>query len=99
MNATQIIQQLGLTPHPEGGFYRETYRHDGIVALENEKIRNTSTAIYYLLQNSDKSHFHRLGSDELWFFHQGNPLEIYMITDDGQLQVKVLGNSLERGEE
>ena len=56
-----------------------------------------STAIYYLLQNDDKSHFHRIASDELWFFHNGNPLEIVYI-QNGSIRTIILGNDIEKGE-
>jgi len=97
MNAPDIIQHLQLLPHPEGGFYRETYRAAYMVATPAPASRNVSTAIYYLLSDEDKSHFHRLESDELWFFHQGQPLEILLI-QNGALTTIVLGPDLTRGE-
>ena len=97
MSAEKIIRKLQLKPHPEGGFYRETYRSPQSLATIKSKRRNISTAIYYLLENEDKSHFHRIKSDELWFFHQGNPLEILLIQND-QIETIILGNDLENGE-
>lgn len=99
MTAEAIITKLNLIKHPEGGFYKETYRCEQPVVLNNKKERSTGTAIYYLLKDIEKSHFHKIGSDELWLFHQGEPLEIFMITDDGQLETKTLGNRFELGEE
>ena len=58
---------MNLVPHPEGGYYRETYRTGETTMTSRKKRRNLSTAIYYLLENDDKSHFHRFGSDEIWF--------------------------------
>lgn len=93
-----IKEQLQLKPHPEGGFYRETYRDEQTINIGN-KVRNTSTAIYYFLENDDKSHFHRVGSDECWFFHQGETIEIFILGEDGNISIKALGNKLEAGEE
>lgn len=99
MTAESIIEKLNLTRHPEGGFYRETYRGENVVTLDNGQVRNTVTAIHYLLKDRDKSHFHKVSSDELWLFHQGEPLEILMITHDGKMETKILGNRLDLNEE
>ena len=99
MTAEIIIEKLKLASHPEGGLYRETYRAKNSITLDNGEKRNTSTAIYYLLKDTDKSHFHKVYSDELWFFHQGEPLEIFMITNDGKIEMKTLGNRLDLDEE
>lgn len=99
MTAEAIIEKLNLTRHPEGGFYRETYRGELSIKLDNGSVRNTGTAIYYLLKDKDKSHFHKVASDELWFFHQGEALEIVMITNDGKIETKILGNKLDLNEE
>jgi predicted cupin superfamily sugar epimerase len=97
MDVKELIHKLQLLAHPEGGFYRETYRSSEKIITGKEQVRNISTAIYYLLQNEDKSHFHRIQSDELWFFHQGQPMEINII-EDSQLIIIQLGNDLENGE-
>lgn len=99
MTAEAIIKKLKLTRYPEGGFYRETYRSEKIITLDNGKVRNTGTAVYYLLEDTDKSHFHKVSSDELWFFHQGEPLELFMIINDGNIKIKILGNRLDLDEE
>ncbi len=99
MTAETIIEKLKLTRHPEGGLYRETYRGEKLITLDNGRERNTGTAIYYLLKDTDKSHFHKVGSDEFWLFHQGEPLEIFMITNDGKIKTKILGNRLDLNEE
>ena len=96
MPAQDIIRHLHLMPHPEGGYYRETYRSALIMTTVEGQIRNVSTAIYYLLENKDKSHFHRIKSDELWFFHQGQALEIVLLTD-GQPSRIVLGSDFATG--
>ena len=97
MQAQQIIEQLQLLPHPEGGFYKETYRGTQMVAGREGKPRNVSTAIYYMLENDHKSHFHRIHSDELWFFHQGEAFEIVAIID-GKSVTFNLGNNMANGE-
>ena len=95
------INHLELTPHPEGGFYRETYR-----SAENIQLcglpsrfpapRSFCTAIYFMLRSQDKSMFHRIKSDELWHFHAGSTLHIYLLRPDG-LSVFKLGDKLEEG--
>ena len=97
MNAKEIIQQLQLQPHPEGGWYRETYRSAEIMTTKNGAKRNVCTAIYFLLEGKDKSHFHRIDSDETWFFHSGEALEIVMI-EGGNLRKVLLGNDILKGE-
>jgi predicted cupin superfamily sugar epimerase len=97
MTAQDIIRHLHLAPHPEGGYYRETYRSAQTLETAEAQPRNVSTAIYYLLENEDKSHFHRIKSDELWFFHQGQALEIILLTD-GQPTRIVLGSNFANGE-
>lgn len=98
MTAQDIIQQLELKPHPEGGYYAETYRSPEFVNNSNGERRHMSTAIYFLLENRDRSHFHRIQSDELWFFHQGQPLEIVSI-QEGVLHSIILGNDIGKNEQ
>ena len=99
MTAEKIIEKLRLAKHPEGGFYKETYRAEQVITLEDGRVRNAGTAIYYLLKDADKSHFHKVSSDELWLFHEGQPLEIVIITSDGKIATKILGNRLDLDEE
>ena len=97
MDVKALIDKLQLKVHPEGGFYRETYRSAEYLTTSKGKVRNISTAIYYLLENENKSRFHRIQSDELWFFHQGQTLEINVIREN-QLATIHLGNNVEKGE-
>ena len=97
MNAAEIIDKLKLIPHPEGGFYNETYRSDQTIVVEKKQIRHVCTAIYYLLEGADRSLFHRIRSDELWFFHLGEPLEIVLIQDEGVTTI-ILGDEIENDE-
>jgi predicted cupin superfamily sugar epimerase len=96
MTARYWIEHLNLLPHPEGGYYKETYRCAEEISVPEGK-RNISTAIYFLLEEKNKSHFHRIKSDELWFFHEGAALEIFCLTKD-KLTSVLLGKNLESGE-
>lgn len=69
MNASDVIARLQLEPHPEGGWYRETWRAD---AAEGE--RASATAIHFLLESGQKSHWHTVDAAEIWLWHAGNPL-------------------------
>ncbi|AFD08859.1 cupin domain-containing protein [Solitalea canadensis] len=97
MRTEEIIHKLSLVPHPEGGFYRETYRSKEDLITEEGKRRNVCTAIYYLLKGNDKSFFHRLKSEEAWFFHEGNVLEINVLIN-GEIERYDLGTDIHNGE-
>ena len=102
MTADQLIKSLRLAPHPEGGFFRETYRAAGTIAgnaLPNGFAgdRVFSTSIYYLLQGRQVSVLHRIRSDELWHFHMGDAMEVIDITRDGALTTTVLGHDVADG--
>jgi len=98
MKAQYWIDQLNLQPHPEGGYYKETYRSSDESPFQGfEGSRNISTAIYFLLEQKDKSHFHRIQSDELWFFHEGETLEIFILHED-KVEVISLGKKMNQGE-
>lgn len=96
------IDQLGLIPHPEGGFYKEVYKSDAVFEGDNSdefpEGRALCTSIYFLLEQGDFSTFHRILSDELWHFYGGEALEIFHIDDGGKLHTTLLGNDLENGE-
>ena len=103
MNAEQFIKQLNLQPHPEGGFYIQTYRSAESLssAALPERFMGTrpiSTAIYYLLEKDDFSSFHRIKSDECWHFYAGSTLYIHVIEKDGSYYQVKLGNRLEEAE-
>ncbi|MDR0891337.1 MAG: cupin domain-containing protein [Mediterranea sp.] len=93
----EIIRELGMLPHPEGGYYKETYRSLTQTTLADGRVRNVCTAIYYLMQDDDISHLHRIASDETWLFHQGQSVEI-VIVEQGALRIERLGNNLPDGE-
>lgn len=85
-----LVDKLQLSPHPEGGFYSETYRSNETIDTLSGK-RNLSTAIYFLLTSEQVSKFHRIKSDELWFFHEGSKLTIHILNELGHQQLS-LGN-------
>lgn len=95
--ANDYIKTLNLIAHPEGGYYAETYSspltHDA-----NGKNRPLATSIYFLLGDTDVSKFHQLQSDELWYFHDGAPLDVYMILESGELKIETLGLDLKKGQ-
>jgi uncharacterized protein len=97
MTATNLVNHLKLELHPEGGYFRETYRSEVNVLTVGGKERSLSTVIYYLLEGKNKSHFHRLTSDEHWFYHAGQSLELVYI-QNGMLKSVILGNNLAAGE-
>ena len=73
----QLIARLGLEPHPEGGHFREIYRH----RHERGDTRGHVTSIYYLLEAGQVSHWHRIDAVELWHFHAGAPLELTVVEE------------------
>jgi uncharacterized protein len=97
-----LAEALGLEPHPEGGWFRETYRSSvTFEAVGYDGERAAATAIYYLLQPGEESRWHVVASDELWLWHLGGPLEL-LLGGDGELPLTVvsaiLGPHIERGE-
>lgn len=90
----QLIRQFELQPHPEGGYYRETYRSPASVTAEAGR-RDASTAIYYLLERGDYSAWHRIASDELWHFYTGSALNVHVVDEQGRLTTHCLGNPLQ----
>jgi predicted cupin superfamily sugar epimerase len=96
MEPKEIIEKLQLLPHPEGGFYKETYRSAADISIDGN-VRQMCTSIYFMLEDDNKSHFHRIKSDELWFFHLGEPLEIVTL-NNGMVETILLGSAIEKGE-
>lgn len=77
-SVTAIIEKLGLAPHPEGGWYRETWR-----APSPDGERASATAIHFLLEQGQGSHWHRVDAAEIWLWHAGDPLELSLARNDG----------------
>lgn len=90
----QLIRTHVLSPHPEGGYYRETYRSAETVHPKGfPGPRNLCTAILFLIEKDNFSAFHRIKSDELWHFYSGDPLLVHIIHPDGRYECMRLGNS------
>jgi len=101
--ADYFIKNLNMTPHPEGGFYKEIYASEENITSNDLKVdfegsRILWTSIYFLLRDGEVSNFHRLKSDEMWYYHSGSPLTIYMISPEGELITEQLGLDIEHGE-
>jgi uncharacterized protein len=92
-----LVEALGLTPHPEGGFYRETFRAPLSVPTPAGN-RAASTAIYYLLPAGAFSALHRVRSDEVWHHYDGDPVELHTIDKNGTHGVRRLGRDRSGGE-
>lgn len=95
----QIAEKLNLMPHPEGGYYRETYRCETVIpqsVLGNNFCgnRNVSTCIYFMLVSGNFSAFHRIKQDEFWHFYRGSALLLYMISPKGQLSTVKIGGDI-----
>ena len=97
------IEKLQLEEHPEGGYFRQTYRSEVSIAREAlpagfAGARAASTAIYFLLEGENFSAFHRLRSDEVWHFYAGDPLVVHVIEPEGNYSSILLGCDLEAGQ-
>jgi predicted cupin superfamily sugar epimerase len=102
--ARNYIEKLHLEPHPEGGFFREVYRSGEIIQPEGlperfRKGRVFSTSIYFLLEGSQVSNFHRIKSDEIWHYYDGCGVKIFTIDNTGLLSQYRLGKNTEKNEE
>jgi predicted cupin superfamily sugar epimerase len=93
-SAAEIIALLDLRPHPEGGYYRETFRDP----MRNESGRHASTAIYFLLEAGQISHWHRVDAAEVWHFYAGAPLSIGVSRTGDDVSRHQLGVDLAAGE-
>lgn len=90
------IDHLQLIPHPEGGYYRENYRSNlsfpaEIFGLSSSGERQLATSIYFLLTHGNHSRFHRLAFDELWYFHDGDPISVHTLIPEKGLVTHTLG--------
>ncbi len=89
--AQRLISSLGLERHPEGGYFKQVYQCPISVSTGSGQRRRLASSIYYLLPAGDVSRFHRLKSDELWYYHAGDPTEIHMIDQAGMHTTLLLG--------
>lgn len=92
MDARAVIERLELLPHPEGGWFRETWRGPDAGG------RPVATSIYYLLEKGESSRWHRIDAHEIWSWHAGSPLELSISVAGGEVDRSILGIELERGE-
>ena len=91
--ARRLIERLGLEPHPEGGHFREIYRH----RHEREEVRGHLTSIYYLLEAGQVSHWHRIDAVEIWHYYGGAPLKLEIV-DGSKEEIFRLGADIHAGE-
>ena len=93
-NAAYWIAQLKMSSHPEGGYYKEVYRSEQQIYRQgDDAIRSACTSIYYLLEGTEFSGFHRLFSDEIWYFHTGSSINIHIIDQNGGYYLEELSAS------
>lgn len=101
--ARQYIQHYQLQPHPEGGWYKETYRSNeriaaGALPERFGGARHFATAIYFLIEKGNFSAFHRIKSDECWHFYAGQTLEVFVLNHEGKMDIIRLGSNSTAGE-
>ncbi len=93
-----LINHLQLQPHPEGGYYRETYRSGESISLPGfDGDRNFSTAIYFMLTSENFSAFHRIKQDEVWHYYTGSSLYVHVIDKTGKYARHTVGLDIENG--
>jgi predicted cupin superfamily sugar epimerase len=96
--AADYIKKLNLLPHPEGGYYRETFRSGVTQDFDGfDGQRQLSTSIFFLLEATQVSSLHRIKSDEIWYYHDGGNLEIIELDADGKESVTLLGKDFDNG--
>jgi predicted cupin superfamily sugar epimerase len=102
LSTQDLVDRLDLLPHPEGGYYRETYRSDFSHLPPNsfgiKEKRSISTAIYFLLTQGNFSAFHRIKQDELWHHYMGDAVAVHTISPEGEYHKLLLGKDLGEGE-
>lgn len=101
-NRETLVKILDLKQHPEGGFYKETYRSVGTIKNDHlegnyEGDRHFSTAIYFMLTEEMFSAFHKIEQDELWHFHLGSTIELHTISPEGNHKTHLISNNFENG--
>lgn len=102
MNKADLIKKFNLLPHPEGGYYKETYRSAGFFETAAQQFpnnRNYCTAIYFLIEPGNFSALHRIKSDEIWHFYEGDALEVIEIDLQGNLIYTHVGSDILNGQQ
>lgn len=99
----ELKTRLDLQEHPEGGYFKETYRSHGIIRKEAlppafSGDRNYATSIYFLLTSTNFSAFHRIRQDEIWHFYEGSPIALHVLKPDGRYQEVILGSDVSKGQ-
>lgn len=102
-NIDNIIQSLDLQPHPEGGYFKETYRSIGDINTDSldsayNSTRSYSTCIYFLLTSDTFSAFHRIKQDEIWHFYDGATIKLHTISPEGKHSEYKIGRNFTVGE-
>jgi uncharacterized protein len=94
--AQDLIKELRLEPHPEGGYFREVFRspHKVQPLDDRRSARSALTTIYFLLAKGQHSRWHRVASDEAWHFYEGDPLEVFWIEGENTVHQELLGQGL-----
>ncbi len=103
MTVDILVKELKLLPHPEGGYYKETYRSEGKItqaclSYDFKGDRNMATGIYFLIEKGNFSALHKIKSDETWHFYYGDALEVIEINEKGNLTITKIGSNLSKGE-
>jgi uncharacterized protein len=103
ISANTLIKIFDLKEHPEGGYFKESYRSSEIISRQALPPRYKggrcfSTSIYFLLPVGSISRFHRIASDEVWHFYMGGPLELLQIPPDGKMEKVILGQDIAAGQ-
>lgn len=104
MNNKEIIENLRLLPHPEGGYYKELYKSaesipQNALPARFKGNRTFSTSIYFMLDEAQISHLHRLKSDELWYHHAGSSFVLHIFDENGEYTKRILGSNIADEEE
>ncbi len=99
----ELINKLGLAPHPEGGYFKETYRSNEVIDEDSlddrfSSKRNYATCIYFLLTSEKFSSFHKIHQDEIWHFYQGSSIELHTISESGNHEAHIIGSDLTKDE-
>jgi predicted cupin superfamily sugar epimerase len=92
LTAQDVVRMLDLKPHPEGGYFRETFRD-----ARNVGGRSASTAAYFLLARGERSHWHRVDAAEVWHWHAGAPLQLEVALALGRIERVTLGGDISAG--
>jgi hypothetical protein len=98
-----IINHLELQKHPEGGYFKETYRSAGQIAEAHldgdyEGARNYATSIYFMLTSDEFSALHRIKQDEIWHYYDGSPIKLHVISPAGEHSIHHIGKDLNAGQ-